>query len=239
MRRFPILSLILAPVLIFACAQGKYLSPRDDGASGSAGSGQWGSAGADPGSGDPGGPGGPGGSSAGSDPDGDGDPGGYMGPCAHDPCVTGVALDPNCDPCVAKLCIEDVTCCANDYAQKCVDRAETCGCPSSSGGTGGSYGTGGSWGGSGGSWGGSGGFGGSYGTGGSWGGSGGFGGTFGTGGSGPVGDCHNTCDIGPPMDPSCNACAGLVCQFDDWCCTEEWDQQCVNEGDFYCGGCFD
>jgi hypothetical protein len=232
MRRFPFWPLMLAPVLVFACAQGKYLSPRgsDDGSS--EGSGQWGTAGADHGSGDPGGRGG---SSAGSDPDGDGDPG-YSGKCAHDPCVTGIALDPSCDPCVAKLCLADVSCCGTDYPQKCVDRADECNCFGGSGGSGGSghgSGTGGSFGGSGGDGPGSGG---SFGGSGGFGGSDSFGGSF--GGSGPVGDCsHDACSTGEPLSPSCNECAAIVCDIDPVCCQDVWDAFCVYEGFLNCFSC--
>ncbi len=43
---------------------------------------------------------------------GHGDAGTDAPTCAHDKCTAGVALDPSCnDPCVAKVCAEDPSCC--------------------------------------------------------------------------------------------------------------------------------
>ncbi len=49
-------------------------------------------------------------------------------PCVHDPCETGLALDPNCDPCVAQICAIDDFCCTGLWDRSCVDQvASVCG----------------------------------------------------------------------------------------------------------------
>jgi hypothetical protein len=49
-------------------------------------------------------------------------------PCAHGECEEGVALDPNCDPCVAAVCMADPFCCNGGWDAACVANAEaTCG----------------------------------------------------------------------------------------------------------------
>jgi len=50
-----------------------------------------------------------------------------------------------------------------------------------------------------------------------------------------TGSCdHTVCEIGGPLDVSCGACSKAVCTNDAYCCTESWDQICVNEVDQYC-----
>lgn len=54
-------------------------------------------------------------------------------PCAHDKCVTGSALDANCDPCVAQVCASRPSCCTGTWDALCQARVGTiCGesCPS-------------------------------------------------------------------------------------------------------------
>jgi hypothetical protein len=48
---------------------------------------------------------------------GGGDPACTAGtpPCAHDKCTTGVALDPECDPCVQQICDVDPYCCGTAW----------------------------------------------------------------------------------------------------------------------------
>jgi hypothetical protein len=59
------------------------------------------------------------------------------------------------------------------------------------------------------------------------GGSDGAGGAGGGGGAAAV-DCnHDTCEIGPALESSCDACATSVCDVDAYCCTAEWDAKCV------------
>ena len=49
-------------------------------------------------------------------------------PCVHDACDTGVALDPQCDPCVAQICAVDDFCCTVYWDRPCVDQvASVCG----------------------------------------------------------------------------------------------------------------
>ncbi len=54
------------------------------------------------------------------------------GACAHDKCVTGVALTSGCDPCVTQVCAVDDFCCNTDWDSICVDEVlSVCGlsCP--------------------------------------------------------------------------------------------------------------
>lgn len=53
------------------------------------------------------------------------------GSCAHDECTIGVALDPNCSPCVAVLCgAFDPLCCSAQWDDFCVIEASVfCGLP--------------------------------------------------------------------------------------------------------------
>jgi hypothetical protein len=58
------------------------------------------------------------------------------GPCAHDVCAAGAALDPDCDPCPAGVCAVDPFCCAIGWDATCVDEAASlCGtsCPGTCG----------------------------------------------------------------------------------------------------------
>lgn len=68
-------------------------------------------------------------------------------------------------------------------------------------------------------------------------GGGGQGGQGGQGG-GTTGACgHSTCEVGPALDETCSDCAAEVCTQDSWCCTNEWDNLCVDiaEGIATCG----
>lgn len=57
---------------------------------------------------------------------------------------------------------------------------------------------------------------------------------------GGSGNCdHDTCTTGGALDPSCGTCAEAVCDADDYCCTEEWDNICVGHVDTYCAGSCD
>jgi hypothetical protein len=46
---------------------------------------------------------------------------------------------------------------------------------------------------------------------------------------------HDLCDVGGPLDPACDPCAGAVCDFDSFCCETEWDSVCVGEAEEICG----
>jgi hypothetical protein len=48
---------------------------------------------------------------------------------------------------------------------------------------------------------------------------------------------HAPCDTGDKLDASCDACAAQVCAADAFCCTMNWDGQCVNEANQMCGAC--
>ncbi len=49
------------------------------------------------------------------------------GPCAHDKCLTGVALTSGCggDPCVTQVCASDPFCCSNTWDNFCVGEVRT------------------------------------------------------------------------------------------------------------------
>jgi hypothetical protein len=57
----------------------------------------------------------------------------------------------------------------------------------------------------------------------------------GTNDGGPTGSCHPTCQVGPFMDPSCDACTAAVCAADSYCCMTAWDTVCVGEVGMHCG----
>jgi hypothetical protein len=47
---------------------------------------------------------------------------------------------------------------------------------------------------------------------------------------------HSECQVGAPLDAGCSACATAVCNQDDFCCTQQWDNICVGiaEGSASC-----
>jgi len=51
----------------------------------------------------------------------------------------------------------------------------------------------------------------------------------------PTAVCHDACEIGPRMDPSCSDCAAAVCAIDAYCCDTAWDSICVGEAATECG----
>jgi hypothetical protein len=66
-------------------------------------------------------------------------------------------------------------------------------------------------------------------------GGGGGGSGSGSSGSGGGGSCdHGVCEVGGPLGFSCDSCTDAVCAVDDYCCTTDWDSQCVGEADLYC-----
>jgi hypothetical protein len=145
---------------------------------------------------------------------------------------------PDCGGC--QSCFDVCVCWGTDPNQ-CLAQCGTggssgAGAAGGAGGAGAVGGSGGGFGGSGGGFGGSGGgFGGSGGGfGGSGGGFGGSGGGF--GGSSGAGSCCT-----PSLSPGCSnaSIANCVCAQDSYCCSIEWDSQCVDEVDtFGCGSCF-
>lgn len=49
--------------------------------------------------------------------------------CAHDPCFEGVALVPDCSPCVETICEADIFCCSMQWDDACVRAAAAaCNC---------------------------------------------------------------------------------------------------------------
>ncbi|MEZ4311507.1 MAG: hypothetical protein R3F14_26020 [Polyangiaceae bacterium] len=194
MRTASLCLLLVAPLWLAACARGSTLGDPGDGAGAAAPGEDTGGEvenEPDPGSPDPGE----------ADPGAEGDTG---EDCAHDPCFPGVALDPNCHPCVWDVCEADPYCCMTGWNQQCADEALGCGCsggPPDPGGAGGGdpgpepepepepepdpE-------------------------------------------PDPTGTCsHGLCDSGDALDPSCDPCADAICQADDYCCTVEWDFFCV------------
>lgn len=59
------------------------------------------------------------------------------------------------------------------------------------------------------------------------------------GGGGGSGTCdHDVCTEGTPLDPSCGTCAASICELDDFCCNNTWDDVCVGHVEENCaGGC--
>lgn len=52
----------------------------------------------------------------------------------------------------------------------------------------------------------------------------------------PMGCAHDECMAGPALANDCSTCATAVCMADDFCCTTEWDQFCVNQVATACAG---
>lgn len=51
-----------------------------------------------------------------------------------------------------------------------------------------------------------------------------------------VEDCsHDVCEVGPPLDATCDSCTELVCSGDTFCCEVEWDDVCVQQAELVCG----
>lgn len=60
---------------------------------------------------------------------------------------------------------------------------------------------------------------------------------FGGGGS-SSGTCdHSPCDIGIPLDPTCDSCASIVCSDDPFCCDVDWDDVCAGSAIDLCNNC--
>ncbi len=55
-------------------------------------------------------------------------------------------------------------------------------------------------------------------------------------GSGGGGCLHDECSQGGPLVSTCSPCVSDVCSQDDFCCSTDWDAQCVDEADQICGG---
>jgi hypothetical protein len=45
---------------------------------------------------------------------------------------------------------------------------------------------------------------------------------------------HSPCEIGEPLDATCNSCTAQVCHVDPACCTTSWDASCVNKVEQLC-----
>jgi hypothetical protein len=55
-----------------------------------------------------------------------------------------------------------------------------------------------------------------------------------------TGGCsHDPCTTGAPLDPSCDACADLLCNLLGltFCCASQWDSDCVLFTSVYCTTC--
>jgi hypothetical protein len=46
---------------------------------------------------------------------------------------------------------------------------------------------------------------------------------------------HSLCEVGEPLDATCNRCATSVCEMDPVCCNSQWDANCVALVDTACG----
>lgn len=52
------------------------------------------------------------------------------------------------------------------------------------------------------------------------------------------GSCsHDECEEGDPLTEDCSVCAEAVCGSDAYCCSEAWDEECVELADFLCNWC--
>lgn len=53
---------------------------------------------------------------------------------------------------------------------------------------------------------------------------------------GPCGPCtHSPCQTGGPLKANCAPCVAKICQQDPFCCTQNWDDVCVDQAES--GGC--
>jgi hypothetical protein len=49
-------------------------------------------------------------------------------------------------------------------------------------------------------------------------------------------DCsHDVCTIGTPLLSTCGTCEAAMCDFDNFCCTDTWDDLCVSQVPDICG----
>jgi hypothetical protein len=46
---------------------------------------------------------------------------------------------------------------------------------------------------------------------------------------------HELCNVGEALDASCDSCTAAVCDFDPYCCEQQWDSRCVAEAGQVCG----
>ncbi len=46
---------------------------------------------------------------------------------------------------------------------------------------------------------------------------------------------HGLCDQGAALDPNCDSCVTNVCNQDSFCCTNSWDNLCVDQAKKLCG----
>lgn len=53
----------------------------------------------------------------------------------------------------------------------------------------------------------------------------------------PPACAHDECTTGTPLAASCTMCTALVCENDDYCCTNGWDENCVTIAQTVCGLC--
>ena len=40
---------------------------------------------------------------------------------------------------------------------------------------------------------------------------------------------HDICEMGTPLSESCDPCVAAICQFDPYCCQQEWDDFCIEK----------
>lgn len=112
--------------------------------------------------------------------------GGGGGGCLHDECTAGVKLTSGCSSCVTTVCAADAYCCNTEWDSQCVSGAiELCG-------------------------------------------------GLDCGGGG--GSCaHDECTAGAKLTDGCSSCVTEVCDADSFCCSSQWDQQCVDAAESLCG----
>ena len=165
------------------------------------------------------------------------DTGEGSGECNHNVCEIGDAMDPSCGDCAAEICANDSFCCETEWDEMCVGHVDTY-CATNCEGDGGcapdictnvdlpaqseSCGAcvaavcaadpfccnteSGLW------------------------------DDYCVGGAAAAPECvdvcgggcaHDECETGAPLDPECSDCAAAICEFDSWCCENEWDSVCL------------
>lgn len=125
----------------------------------------------------------------------------YGGTCAHDPCITGVNLKSTCSTCVKTVCTANPSCCTGTWDAACVT-AYAAACPKSCAAVQGSW----------------------------------------------QPSCvdkvysmcgascqtdppctHDKCYAGSALSAACDPCVAKICQQSPYCCSDKWDNICVDK----------
>jgi len=131
----------------------------------------------------------------------------YGGACAHDPCLEGVGLKTTCSNCVKKVCQQQASCCTGTWDASCIALYEVqCNKTCST--------------------------------------------VVGNWSQSCVdkvyslcgAECktdppcsHNKCYSGDKLTAGCDPCVAQICQASPYCCTDKWDNLCVDKVKSLCG----